>query len=429
MPERRPSSGGAALALLTAAYVLSFFDRTILVLMIGPIRADLHINDTEFSLLGGFAFGLLYALLGIPLGWWADRGNRRVIIALGIAVWSAMTMLCGLATSFLMMFAARVGVGVGEAALSPAAYSLIAETTPRERVGRAISIYATGIYLGTGLSFAVGGWLIERLTALPPRVLGGGVTLAGWQQVFLLVGVPGLLLAPLALRLLPESRTGAVISAISGAPPLMPWLRANRRFLIGHFLGFSLVTIVYNGFLTWEAEFLLRNFGMPKSTGGLLMGSIILLFGTTGMLVGGHITDRLRDRGDAAGALTAAVRIAAVLIPFAALGTLLPTAGLVIAALAPILLLTSATFGMALTSLQLATPPQLRARVSAIYLLVVTLVGIAPAGTIVAALSDYVLGGGGMRLGQAMALVGGIGAVAAIPLLSLARRGMPRDDA
>ena len=135
-------------------------------------------------------------------------------------------------------------------------------------------------------------------------MLGGGVTLAGWQQVFLLVGVPGLLLAPLALRLLPESRTGTVISAISGAPPLMPWLRANRRFLIGHFLGFSLVTIVYNGFLTWEAEFLLRNFGMPKSTGGLLMGGIILLFGTTGLLVGGPFPARPRGPGRAPGART-----------------------------------------------------------------------------------------------------------------------------
>lgn len=428
MPEADNRTANRALALLTVAYALSFIDRTILVLMVGPIRQDLHINDTEFSLLGGFAFGLLYALLGLPLGWWSDRGNRARIIALGIAVWSTMTMLCGLATSFAFLFAARLGVGAGEAALSPAAYSLIAETTPRERVGRAISIYATAIYLGTGLTFAVGGWLVERLTALPPRTLGSGWTLAGWQQVFLLVGAPGLLLAPLALKFLPGGGDRTP-SRSEPLPPLMPWLRENRRFVIGHFLGFSMLTIVYNGYLTWEAEFLLRNFGMPKSVGGLMMGAVILIFGTSGMLIGGMIADRLRNRGDTAGALTAAVRIAIVLVPFAVIGPLLPSPWLVIAALAPVLLLTSAAFGMALTALQLATPPQLRARVSAIYLLVVTLVGIAPAGTIVAALSDYVLGGGGTRLGQAMALVGAIGAIVSIPLLRLARQGMRGDVA
>ena len=428
MPEADIRTANRALALLTAAYVLSFIDRTILVLMVGPIRTDLQINDTEFSLLGGFAFGLLYALLGLPLGWWADRGNRRQIIALGIAVWCTMTMLCGLATSFAFLFAARVGVGAGEAALSPAAYSLIAETTPRERVGRAISIYATAIYIGTGLTFAVGGWVVERLTALPPTTFGFGWTLAGWQQVFLLVGAPGLLLVPLALKLLPEGRVKAP-SPTHRLPLLMPWLHVNRRFLIGHFLGFSMLTMVYNGLLTWEAEFLLRNFGMSKSIGGLLMGLVILLFGTSGMLIGGLITDRLRNRGDKAGALTAAVRIAIALVPLAAIGPLLPSPWLVIAALAPVLLLTSAAFGMALTALQLATPPQFRARVSAIYLLVVTMIGIAPAGTIVAVLSDYVIGGGGTRLGQAMALVGAIGALASIPLLSMARKSMPGDDA
>ncbi|MFZ4748038.1 MAG: MFS transporter [Sphingomonas sp.] len=428
MLEPDARTANRALALLTTAYVLSFVDRTILVLMVGPIRADLHINDTEFSLLGGFAFGVLYALLGIPLGWWADHGNRSRIIALGIAFWSVMTMLCGLATNFLSLFAARVGVGAGEAALSPAAYSLIAETTPRERVGRAISIYATAIYLGTGLTFALGGWLVDRLTALPPRNLGAGWSLAGWQQVFLLVGLPGLVLAPLALKLLPQGRARTV-SPSHALPPLMPWLRANRGFVLGHFAGFSMVTIVYNGFLTWEAEFLLRNFGLPKSVSGLMMGLVILVFGTSGMLIGGMIADLRRSRGDAADVLILAKQISLGLIPFVVVGPLLPSAWMVIAALAPLLLLTSAAFGLALTSLQLATPPQLRARVSAIYLLVITLVGIAPAGTIVAALSDYVLGGGGTRLGEAMALVGAIGAIASIPLLSLARRCMPGDEA
>ena len=429
LPERADRSASVTLAVLTAAYVLSFIDRTILVLMVGPIRHDLHLNDTEFSLLGGLAFGLLYSVLGLPLGWWADRGDRSRIVALGIAVWSVMTMLCGLATSFVMLFLARIGVGAGEAALSPAAYSLIAQTTPRERIGRSIAIYATAIYIGTGLTFLLGGWLVEHLTGLPPLRIGSNWTLSGWQQVFLLVGAPGLLLAPLALTLLPETRGTSQVAPDDAPPTVLPWLRQHRRFIFGHFIGFSMITIVFNGYLAWEAEFLLRHFAMGKALSGAILGTIILVFGSSGMLVGGLLTDRLRRAGDPAGALTAAVKFAIVLVPFAALSPLLPSPGLAIAALAPVLFLSAASFGMALTGLQLAAPPQMRARISAFYLLVVTLCGIAPAGTIVAAISDYVLGGGGTRLGEALALVGAVASIAAIPLLRMARATMPRDAA
>ena len=169
---KSPASVHAALALLTAAYVLSYVDRTIIALMVGPIRADLGLTDTQFSLLGGLAFAVFYSTLGVPFGWWADRGNRPRIVALGVFFWSVMTMLCGFARSFTGLFLMRVGVGVGEAALSPSAYSLIAETYPPNRVGRALSIYGTGIYLGVGLSFVLGGVLVDRLSALPPIEIG-----------------------------------------------------------------------------------------------------------------------------------------------------------------------------------------------------------------------------------------------------------------
>lgn len=427
-PDPTVKSANVALAVLTAAYVLSFIDRTILVLMVGPIRADLHLNDTEFSLLGGLAFGLLYSFMGVPIGAWADRGDRSKIVALGITVWSLMTMACGLASSFIMLFLARVGVGVGEAALSPAAFSLIAQTTPRARVGRSIAIYATAIYVGTGLTFGFGGWLVDRFTKLPALHLGHGWTISGWQQVFLIVGTPGLLLAPLALFLLPETRGSAADNGQITSPVLLPWLRQNRAFIFGHFLGFSMITIVFNGYLAWEVEFLLRHFAMTKSVSGMILGAVILIFGSGGMLTGGLLTDRVRRGGDGAAPLRAAAKFTLVLFPFAMLSPLLPTPGLAIAALAPALFMSAACFGMALTSLQLATPPQLRARVSALYLLVVTLCGIAPAGTFVAAISDYVLGGGGTRLGEALAIVGGLGSVAAMPLLRLAQTHIPSNQ-
>lgn len=425
-------SPALALALLTAAYVLSYVDRTIMSLMVGPIRADLGLSDTEFSLLGGLAFAIFYSTLGIPFGWWADRGNRPRIVAFGIAMWSLMTMLCGAARSFAMLFAMRVGVGVGEAALSPSAYSLIAETWPPERVGRALGIYGTGIYLGVGLSFALGGYLVEMLSALPPAnwpLLG---EMAGWQQVFVIVGAPGLLLAPLALIFLWEPREERRVAQLAAdepapvaGPPLFAWMRDNRAFLIAHFLGFSSISLAFNGYLAWEAEFLLRQFGMAKSASGFAIGMIVLVLGVGGMLAGGFASDWLRGRGDLRGSLTAAVAGLVLVTPFAAIAPLMQNASLSLLAFAPIMLLCAFCFGPPVIALQLATPPQLRARISACFLLVVNLAGIGLGGTIVAAISDHILGGNGTRIGEAMAIAGGVSALLAVPLVAYARKRMP----
>jgi predicted MFS family arabinose efflux permease len=427
------SSAHAALALLTAAYVLSYVDRTIMSLMVGPIRADLGLTDTQFSLLGGLAFAIFYSTMGIPFGWWADRGNRPRIVALGIGLWSLMTMLCGLARSFTMLFAMRVGVGVGEAALSPSAYSLIAETYPPERVGRALAIYGAGIYLGVGLSFALGGMLVEQLSALPPVVAPVLGTLAGWQQVFIIVGLPGIVLAPLALLVLKEPREvrarAAGAGAISRQEPsrLLPWMATHRTFLLTHFLGFSSLSLAFNGYLAWQAEFLLRAFAMGKTQSGLAIGVIVLVLGVGGMLAGGVVADRLRARGDLRGALTAACGGAIGMTPFAAIAPLMPSAETSLLAFAPIMALSAFCFGPAVIALQLATPMALRARASAVFLLVINLAGIGMGGTVVAAISDHVLGGDGARLGEALALAGGASAFVAIPLLFAARKRMPVD--
>src|SRR5688572_2480653 len=129
--------------------------------MVGPIRRDLNISDTEFSLLGGLAFVVFYTLMGIPIAWFADRTHRARLIAVAIAFWSIATALCGLARNFAHLFMARVGVGVGEAALTPAAFSMISDMFPRSQLGKAIGIYSSGVFIGVGLSFIVGGVLID----------------------------------------------------------------------------------------------------------------------------------------------------------------------------------------------------------------------------------------------------------------------------
>ena len=409
----RVRTGAAgALALLTTAYVLSYVDRTIVSLLVGPIKADLVLSDTQFSLLGGLAFALFYSTLGIPLGWVADRGDRRRLIAVGIALWSVMTILCGLAPSFAWLFAARVGVGIGEAALSPAAYSLIAELYPAERVGRALAVYGSGVYLGIGFSFLFGGALVDALGD-------------DWRMVFVIVGAPGLLLAAFVALRLPEARRGPAAVPQASAP-LAPHLRRAWRFLALHFAGFSMLTLAFNGYMAWLAEHFLRAFAWAKTDSGLAIGAVVLVAGIAGMLAGGAASDGLRARGDARGALTAALAGAALLVPLPLIVTTTGSAALSLAAFAPLVFLSAFCFGPAVVSLQLATPPPLRARVSAMYLLVVNLTGIGFGGTAVALVSDRFFADEA-RLGEAMAWVGGAALFLAVPLLAAARHSMPRE--
>jgi MFS family permease len=173
-----------ALGVLMLAYTVSFVDRTILSLLIPPIQQDLNISDTQISLLAGFAFAVFYTVMGIPLGRLADRTNRRNLIALGIGFWCLMTAACGLARDYWQLFAARVGVGVGEAALSPAAYSMISDLFPRDQLGRAIAVYSLGLPIGSGLALLIGGVAIALVADLPPVTVPGIGTLAAWQLTF-----------------------------------------------------------------------------------------------------------------------------------------------------------------------------------------------------------------------------------------------------
>ncbi|HKZ72699.1 MAG TPA: MFS transporter, partial [Steroidobacteraceae bacterium] len=182
---------------LTVTYTVSFIDRQIMALMIEPIRRDLGITDTQVSLLIGLAFAVFYTLLGLPIARLADRYSRRAIIAAGVAVWCVMTAACGLARSYAQLFLARVGVGVGEAALSPSALSMMSDYFPKRTRGRAVAVYNMGISLGAGLAMIVGGQVIAHVMQAPPVRLPVVGELFAWQTVFLVVGLPGLLMAVL----------------------------------------------------------------------------------------------------------------------------------------------------------------------------------------------------------------------------------------
>lgn len=428
-PEAGAVARGAAwraVALLTAAYVLSYVDRTILSLLVGPIRGDLGISDTQFSLLHGFAFAIFYTLLGVPFGRWADRGDRRRIVALGIFLWSLATAACGLAKSFVQLFLARIGVGVGEAALSPAAYSLIADLVPRAQLGRALGVYGAGVYLGIGATFAGGGWLVTELAAAGPATLPLLGMLQPWQLAFLGVGLPGVVLALVAALCLPEPRD-AGHSAAASVPraPLLPYLRRHRGFLLAHFLGFAMLTMAFNGYLTWAAEYFLRAHGWSKALSGGWLGLVILVAGTAGMLIGGSACDRRARAGDPRAALTVAVAASAFLLPWPFWTTRVADPWLSLLGFAPIVFGSSLAFAAAITGLQTAVPPRLRGQVSALYLFVVNLAGIGFGGTAVALVSDGWLRDEA-RLGDAMAIVGSVAVLLALPLLTVARRNLPQ---
>ena len=189
--------------MLTLLYVSSFIDRNILSQLVKPIRADIGISDTEYSYLSGLAFVVFYTAIGIPLGRLADRGSRNLMVAIGCAIWSVMTALCGLAGSFWSLFLGRIGVGVGEAAMSPAAYSLLADYFPPGRLASAMSVYSAGAPVGGGLALLIGGFGLDYAAGLT----GSDGILDGyrpWQLVFFMVGLPGILLALLALAIIRE---------------------------------------------------------------------------------------------------------------------------------------------------------------------------------------------------------------------------------
>lgn len=408
---------------LTVAYTFSYIDRSVLGLMVGPIRAELGISDTQFSLLQGFAFAIFYTLLGIPIAWLADRASRRNIISAGIAVWSLMTALCGLARTFGAMFMARVGVGVGEAALSPAAYSMIADLFPREKLGRALGIYSSGVFIGIGLSFILVGKLIGMLDTVTLPVLG---ELTPWRLTLIILGVPGLAVAALCFTFREPKRLGVK----GGGVPLSEvgaFFGKNASLYLLHFVAFSMLTLLFNAVMAWFGEYLIRIHEMSRGDAGWYIGLIVTFFGGFGIVCGGLHADYIKRRGDNGGAIRSSLLAASIVLPLGAGATLMPSGELSLLLLAPLLFFSSWVFAPATTALQLFSPPNMRAQFSAVYLFVVNLTGIGFGGTAVALITDFVFRDDGM-LHYSMAITAALSGLVSVillwRLLSIYRRGM-----
>ena len=222
--------------MLLLAYILSFIDRNAMAVLIGPIREEFAISDFQYSLLHGLAFSLFYIGLGLPIARLADRGNRTLIISIGVFVWSVMTCLCGLARSFTSLFLARVGVGIGEAALSPPAYSLLADFFAPQNLPRAIAVYTLGITFGGGLAYIIGSAVYQYFDESAQVVLPLVGALKPWQMTFVAVGLPGLLIVAMLALVREPPRRGAKSPAgeqHASIPEVGAQLRRHWRAYLG----------------------------------------------------------------------------------------------------------------------------------------------------------------------------------------------------
>jgi MFS family permease len=382
-----------ALAVLLLAYILSFIDRNVMAILVGPIRKSFEITDFEYGLLHGLAFTLFYTVLGLPIGRLADRRSRRSIIGVGVLFWSLMTCACGLVRSFGGLFAARMGVGVGEAALSPPAHSLLSDLFPARLLPRAMSVFTLGITIGGGMAYMIGGWVLGAVgdAELSLPVLGA---LQPWQLTFILVGLPGFLVGALVWTIREPQRRGRTTADGEGVPvrEALRYFRQHARLYVSILGSVSMLSVLGYGTITWYVEMLIRSFGAEASVVGPRFGWIFVIAGSLGAITGGVAAERLGRRYTDANLRVVVIAAALWIVPGIA-GPLLPTQRGALFAAVPILFLMSSYFGPAIAALQTSTPNEMRALASALLLFAANLFGLGLGPPLVGALTTHVLGG------------------------------------
>jgi MFS family permease len=408
-----------ALAVMMALYTSSFIDRSIIGLLVAPIRRDLQISDTGVSLLQGFSFALFYTVLGLPAGRLADKGSRKWLIACGAGLWSLATALCGVAHSYIQLFFARMGVGVGEATLTPSAHSLLADLFPRDQQAKAISIYQTGISMGQGFALLIGGFVIHLVSGMPEVSVPVVGQVRSWQMVFVVIGAPGLLLALLALTIREPARR-MLKSDVPSIREAWAFMARNKRAFGCWIFGTAMFATVTFGFPAWMPTVLIRKFGMTASEVGAIYGAMVLLLGPIGGISAGALTDYLFRRGihDAHWRVIVGLGVAAM--PFAIAAPLVDNRDLALVCLGAEILLMNVG-GVNGAAQVMAVPPRLRGQMTAIYFFVSALLGFGLWPTFVALLTDRVY-----RSDAAVGLSLATACIVAMPLavilLAFARR-------
>ncbi|MFT5329461.1 MAG: MFS family permease [Parasphingorhabdus sp.] len=387
---------GAALswgivAALFIAYIFSFIDRMLIGLLVEPIKKDLLLTDTQISLLQGLAFALFYTIAGIPIGRWIDRAPRMRVVAIGITIWSGMTALCATVTNFSQFFLARMGVGVGEAVLSPAAYSIISDSFPRNRLGLAMGVYGLGSAIGAGMAFMIGAVVIAAVANAETVTVPLLGVIKGWQVAFLVAGLPGLLIA-FTFLLLPEPvrRITRGEEHLTGQVPMSAvthYLNDNKIFFWSIFLAVGMVNLSVLGSISWLPVMMVRSFGMELANAGWLSGSLLIIGGLLGMVGGGALMDRLGG-GSPESRLKFCAWATVVGIFGAVAFPLLENT--ILMSIAFVLFFTAAAVavGAAPSVIQQLAPNRMRATISAAYVFVINIIGLGAGPTLTAVIGD-----------------------------------------
>jgi MFS family permease len=376
---QRPGYRNFVLGLLTIVYVFNFLDRQVVNILGEAIITDLGLSDTQFGLLSGIAFAAIYATLGMPIARWADASVRRNVIALAVGVWSAMTALCGAAQNFWQLFLMRAGVGVGEAGGSPPAHSIISDIFPANKRATALSIYSLGIYGGSLIGYMAGGYLASEFN---------------WRIAFVVVGLPGVLLAFLVRFLIHEPPRGLAESRSDVAPARFSevlailWTRKCFRHIA---LGCALHAFVTYGLSAFMPIFLMRVHEMPIAQIGAILGLVAGIGGMLGTYGGGYLSDKLANRhGETRWHIWVPLISTVVAIPFYWFSLIIADTGIAAAVtwfvpsviagmyLGPCLATTHGLVGL-----------RMRAQASAILFFVLNLIGLGLGPMAIGLLSDF----------------------------------------
>ena len=365
------------LVVLVVVYTFNFIDRQIVGILAVPIKAELHLSDSQLGLMGGLAFALFYTLLGIPIARAADKFSRTSIMTAALALWSLMTAVCGLTHSFAQLFLARVGVGVGEAGGVAPAYSLICDYFPSKERARALSVYSFGIPVGAASGIVLGGYI---------------TSLMSWRMAFFIVGLAGLLITPLLKLTVREPERGALDpERVDGVPaPSLPEViavLARKASFWGLSLGAASASMMGYGLFFWAPSFLVRSFHLTLLQASLGFGALVLVGGLIGIWFGGALADRYGEKRRAMYAYIPAVAFLATL-PFYAAGVLSTTLWISFAVLLVPTALGLAWLGPVLAAVQHLVPGNMRATASALFLFINNLIGIGLGTTLIGVVSD-----------------------------------------
>lgn len=359
------------LALLLLAYIFNYLDRQILGILAGSIIADLHLTDTQFGLLSGPPFAILYSVLGIPFALLADRTSRSRVITAALAFWSLFTGLCGTATTFWQLFTFRMGVGIGEAGGVAPSYALLADYFEPRRRARALAIFSLGVPIGLSLGTLIGAYIAHAIN---------------WRFAFYIMGVAGVLLAPILLYFVRDPARPAESATAASLGQVFPILARKPVFWLLAFAASSSSLCGY-GLATWTPSVLERSFHLGLIERGQFMASVVFLGGCTGVFAGGWLADRLgaTDRAWYARLPAIAWLITA---PMFAAGLMAPNLWLAW----PLLLIPNALnilwLGPVVTAVQHLVPKQMRATASASFLLINNLIGLGVGPYLIGAISE-----------------------------------------